>query len=284
VKNCTEFIELISVYADGELTGPDTFELEAHLRECESCSALLDMYREISISADEQSREAPEALRIGVMNRIRNEDIFHTTGKVKQRSRLNLVLMRYAPIAACLVAVLLLWQFWGDLWNTQDLRNTQNDAMDAAPAPQAAPVPAEPAPDAAYGVFDSFDEAPADDAEQPEAQYDGPAAEGESGPDDQPGGRSLQANTLSPEETERVSEFISGAFAEITVSGELPVMLLDYQPKSFGPWLEWEMVFEIPSTKVPELLSELGNREDFSVTQNPDNQDSAYAIVLYSPG
>jgi len=287
-------MELISVYADGELSEPDTFQLKAHLSECESCSALLEMYREISIAADEQSVDAPEALRIGVMNRIKNEEIFHTAGNVKRRKPLNIILMRYAPIAACLVVMLLVWQFWGDLWGARDdamapAATEPQIAMDApAPAeaaPEAAPAPAEAAPDLADDLINTFDETYTEE-EMPSDVNDAEDADsgGGSNDSDPRGGRSLPGGDRSPEETELIMEYISGAFAEITLTGKLPDLLLDYEPQPFGSWFGWEMVFEIPSEKVPALLSELGNREGFSVTRNPDNSKSTYAIVLFSPG
>ena len=310
MKDCSEFMDLISAYADGELKDPDTFQLEEHLGECESCSALLEMYREISAAADEQSVEAPEALRIGVMNRIRNEEIFHTAGNTeKRRKPLNIILMRYAPIAACLVVMLLVWQFWGDLWGARD------DAMSpAAPAPQSvmdapapeelppeaapAPAPASPEdaldvePEPAGGFTNSLDDtniegdAPpdADDADgyaEDADDNDGSAEDDESDPR---GGRSLPSGDRSAEETEQIMQYIDGAYAQITVTGELPALLNDYQPQPFGSWFGWEMVFEIPSDKVQVLLEELGDREDVSVTRNHDNSESTYAIVLFSPG
>jgi len=287
-------MELISVYADGELNEPDTFQLKAHLGECESCSALLEMYREISIAADEQSVDAPEALRIGVMNRIRNEEIFHTAGNVKRRKPLNILLMRYAPIAACLVVMLLVWQFWGNLWGARNdamapAAAEPQVAMDApAPAevaPEAAPAPVEAVPDSADDLINTFD-LPYEEDELPSDANDAEDADSGGGSDDNDprGGRSLPGDDRSTEETEHIMEYISGAFAEITVTGELPDLLKDYEPQPFGSWFGWEMIFEIPSEKVPALMAELGDREGVSVSQNPDNSKSIYAVVLFSSG
>ena len=291
MKDCSEFINLISIYADGELKEPDTTQLEEHLDECESCSALLEMYREISIAADEQSVDAPEALRIGVMNRIRNEEIFHTAGKIKRRKPINIILLRYAPIAACLVVMLLVWQSWGGLWGAPD--NAMAPAAEPqsvmdAPAPEyappeAEPAPAEAAPDPAGGLTDTFDDTYSEEDEittDAEDADDGAENDGR----DPRGGRSLPDSDRSPEETEQIMEYIDGAFAQIMVTGELPDLLKDYEPQPFGSWFGWQMVFEIPSDKVSALLEELGDREGVSITQSPDNSESTYAIVLFSPG
>jgi len=282
-------MEMISVYADGELKDPDTFQLEEHLGECDSCSALLEMYREISAAADEQSVDAPEALRIGVMNRIRNEEIFHTAGNVKRRKPLNIILMRYAPIAACLVVMLLVWQFRGDLWGAR------NDAMSPAAEPQAvmdAPAPeepppeaapAEPAPEPAGDFTNTLDDNFVEEGELPLHPDDADDDAEDDGRDPR-GGRSMPDGDRSPEETEFIMEYIDGAYVQITVTGELPELLNDYQPQPFGSWFGWEMVFEIPREKVPALVEELSGREGVSITQSPDNSESTYAIILFSPG
>jgi len=305
-------MDLISVYADGELKDPDTFQLEVHLSECDSCSALLEMYREISTAADEQSVDAPEALRIGVMNRIRNEEIFHTAGNVKRRKPLNIILMRYAPIAACLVVMLFVWQFWGSLWGAQDTAMApaaepqaamDSLAPDAAPAPaesEPALAPPEAAPDAEPDAADAFTNSLDDINVEGEVPLDTDDADGsaddagesadnadesaEDGDRDPRGGRSLPDGDRSAEETEQIMQYIDGAYAQITVTGELPDLLKDYDPQPFGSWFGWQMVFEIPSDKVPALMAELGDREGVSIIQIPDNSESTYAIVMFSPG
>jgi len=105
--NCAGFIELISAYADGELAEPDRRRVEEHLETCEQCSALLEMYREISIAADESCVPAPDALRDGVMEKIISMDTAGNAGTDKKPRLVRTVLTRYLPVAACLAVMLI---------------------------------------------------------------------------------------------------------------------------------------------------------------------------------
>jgi len=268
-SNCIGVADLLCAYADGELTGQNVQLVEDHLTICENCSAILKIYSEISDSIDETNVPAPEALRIGVMNRIQGESIQTEEEKVKKRSNYHFILTRYAPVAACLVVGLLIWQFWGSLWGTD------NAAMpEAAPAPEAvSAAPADIAPEAAMQMDDAMD-ATDDDTSR--------AGIGAFGLDGDAEDTDVSALERPAEEIERISEYINDAYAEIAVTGELPALLEGHDPEPFGSWFGWEMVFEIPSSKVPELLEELADREDLVVTRLKES--SNYAVVLFSPG
>ena len=107
MNNCVEYFELISAYADGELTESDKKRLEDHMSACESCSALLELYREISVAAGESQVPAPESLCSNVMEKILSEDASRTDGAAKKRKLMRVIMSRYVPIAACLAIVLL---------------------------------------------------------------------------------------------------------------------------------------------------------------------------------
>jgi len=100
-------MELISAYADGELAEPDRRRVEEHLEACEQCSALLEMYREISIAADESCVPAPDALRDGVMEKILGMDTAGKAGTDKKPRLVRTILTRYLPVAACLAVMLI---------------------------------------------------------------------------------------------------------------------------------------------------------------------------------
>ena len=271
-------MELISAYADDELTQSDKKQVEEHITECESCSALLDLYREISVAVDETSEPVPEALRIGVMNRIINEPVYQGTDSAKKRGRYHFALTRFAPIAACLVVGLLVWQNWGILRSGQDATDAP-----AAPAPEAKPASVSDT----VGTFDiSIDaEAPAAGEGEPEDNSDDYAPdEGQSNPepadDYAPTDRGLPVPPRSDEEVERIMEYIDAAYAQISIIGELPAFLEGYEPEEFEPLPPWEKIYEIPSTEVSALMEEIKNRNGVEVTEN--NNDSDYAVVLYS--
>jgi len=281
--NCIGLADLLCAYADGELTDSNKHLVEDHLAICENCSAILKVYREISDSVSDTNAPAPEALRIGVMNRIQSEDTPRATNTNKLRRRYQIILTRYAPIAACLVVMLLVWQFWGDMWGVRDYFQ-DNAAMPAA-APEAMPMPmsepaaAPPAPQTAMHAtddmseFDSFnDEGITSSADAPQA-----APAGMAGIED-----TMQSSEdRSAQEAESIMTYISGAYAEITIVGELPSFLAGYEPQPFGSWFGWERVFEIPSSEVAALIAELGIGDSVEVAYHDNN--STYAVVLFSP-
>jgi len=286
-NNCIGLVDLLCAYADGELTESNKQLVEDHLTICENCSAILRVYREMPNSVSETNVPAPEALRIGVMNRIESERIPVAEEKVKKRERKQILLTRYAPIAAGLVVMLLAWQFWGDIWGARDSTHAPAPAaapaaLNEMPAPAAdmAPAPA-PAPETALRA--DFD----DMFMEEEAQLDAGSSLYDS---EAPAEATVQTTPpvpegvdRSPQETERILAYISGAYAEIAITGELPDLLADREPRPFiGSWFGWEMVFEIESSEVPALLEEVSDREGVIVAYH--NSNSKYAVVLFSPG
>jgi len=293
VKKDTEITELLSAYSDNELTDSDKQTVEEHLAANEDYSALLEIYREISISADESNVPVPDALRIGVMNRIRSESIsVEKETKKKKWWQHQILLTRLAPIAACLVVVLLVWQFGGNMFGMNETSAPVAAPAIMADAPAAAPAPAAPAPESVE--FDNL--WGIDDAAWDEAELILPA-ESAGGLGDQdsmlqeptpdmnlvPGIRSHDEETEDAQMQRGFSDFIDNAYAVITITGELPAFLADYEPLPIDNWQGWDLVYEIPSTEVDNLMLELLNRHS-SLVRNPENQNSTYAIVFYSRG
>jgi len=274
-------MEFISAYADDELTQSDKKQVEDHIAVCENCSALLDLYREITIAVDETSEPVPEALRIGVMNRVLNEPVYHGAENVKKRGRFHFAITRFAPIAACLVVGLLVWQNWGILRSTQDSAEAP-----AAPAPEAMPEPA-------GGPINTFDiaistEAPADgggDYEESQddsspAVPDPEAAPAPATDEETPTDRMLPGQAPPDEEFVRLIEYIEAAYAQITIVGELPAFLEGYESEEIDLLPPWEKIYEIPSSEVSNLMAGLRTRNGVVFTEY--NNDSDYAVVLYS--
>jgi len=104
-------MELISAYTDGELPEHDNRRVKEHIGACESCSALLKIYREISVSVDESCVHVPEALRTGVMESILSDGVVsardNTQSDARKHKPFRIIILRYAPIAACLAVILL---------------------------------------------------------------------------------------------------------------------------------------------------------------------------------
>jgi len=292
VKENTEITELLSAYSDNELTSSDKQTVEEHLTANENYSALLEIYREISISVDESNAPVPDALRIGVMNRIRSESISaEKETKMKKWWQHQIILTRLAPIAACLVVVLLVWQFSGNMFrmNESAAPAPMADAPAAAPAPEPAPADAEQSAtsDSLWVVDDNaWDEGesilPAE-AAGGFGEHDTMSHESSPNINSDPGNRIHDEETEDDFVQRRFLDFISHAYAVITITGELPAFLSEYEPLPIENWQGWELVFEIPSTEVDNLLLELLNRSS-SVERNHDNQNSTYAIVFFSHG
>ena len=107
MNECVEYLELISAYADDELTESEKRRVKEHLDTCESCSALLELYREISVAAAESSEPAPAELLSGVMEKVRHEGKTVKSDNANRRRIIRLALTRYVPVAACLAVMLL---------------------------------------------------------------------------------------------------------------------------------------------------------------------------------
>jgi len=147
MRHCKDYLELISAYADGELSSASEIrDLEAHLAACQNCTAFHSFTREISDVTGESLAEPPSEFISLVMNQVRSEpavgqtsaeqlahgntnpvgftdtyrnEISASHSRAANRQRrtkprnLRLVMTRLVPIAASLALVVLVWQFWG---------------------------------------------------------------------------------------------------------------------------------------------------------------------------
>jgi len=192
MKNCRDYPEIISAYLDGELSEDDMRSVDEHLAACESCSAILEFYREISAASDESMITPPESLASGVMDRILNGDIKAEKTETKTRSvPLRHIFTRYAPVAACLAVILLAIPMINSyrtgqsdmlqpLLTTLRSTNFSNDmaeprpAYDQAPREMNAAAPAAPAP-GGMSESETYDEyaggGSLSDTDDPESDY-----------------------------------------------------------------------------------------------------------------
>jgi len=306
MKNCVGIADLLCAYADGELPESNKKIVEDHLAICENCSAILKMYSEISSSVSDTSVPAPDALRIGVMNRIQGEKISTEDEKKYKWWHHKVILTRYAPIAACIVVMLIVWQYWGTM------RDGNLASQDAARRTGSAG-----APEAAGGAADSemagftLDVGDMKDAETGGGAFDEPGIGGWA--IDEPGftldNMPVATPAPSPDEdfaalyiddvmaslfannefawrafdvidnnSGEYSEYIRNAYAVIVLTGDLPLLLEGTQPHPYSSLEIWEMLIEIPNSLVDELMLELNDREGATVAYN--DSDSKYSIVV----
>jgi hypothetical protein len=105
MADCRKYKEMISPYADGELSGNDKMELEAHLEECAACRSLLSLYKSIAGTAADSLAEPPEHLTESVMNKVRMLPMSEAGGRTaasKQKKTQRSVIISFVAAAACL--------------------------------------------------------------------------------------------------------------------------------------------------------------------------------------
>jgi len=273
MKKCVDYTQQLSAYYDGELSDSEALRVKQHVDSCEECSALLEIYKEISVASDTSSLPVPDALRIGVMNRVRSDELY---GSIKSKKNPGyIILTRYMPIAACLIVVFFVWSFWGDSFGLKDSAHPQNysNSETAGGLATIAPAPDATCDSSLDGSSFSSDINAPDFLEE---NLDFPAELI----------RSVETPASlhrSQREAYEISEYISAASYWITIVGELPDYLSDLDPQPFGSWYGWDMVFEIPSEDVQKIESEVfGSFPSRKSIKNSTSPDGAYAVVLYA--
>lgn len=103
MKYCEEYAALLDLYVDAELTADEMQRVEAHLAECPACRAYVDDALAIRAAfADLEDVEVPEGFAESVCAAIRAES---TPRKAKKTAHWGRVLV---PLAACCAIVILL--------------------------------------------------------------------------------------------------------------------------------------------------------------------------------
>jgi len=298
VRNCIGFADLLCAYADGELPESNRQSVEDHLAICDNCSAVLKIYKEITNSVNETNVPAPDALSIGVMNRIKYENVPRPATVTKQKMQYRKILTRYAPIAACLIVTLLVWQFWGDMFGGRGSES----------APLARNMTDQAAPAATTGAGGSVADLSAVMAESAESDLEYAEAEAAGGfPDEEPsadGDTRMDYNITDDEDGEfwfhiidgfdiiygEIAQYINNSYAVISIIGNMPVFLINYQPVDNTSWDDWwiqsgwDELYEIPSIDIPILINELAEREGVEIVHNHSNVNNNTVLVVFSRG
>jgi len=308
MKNCNDYSEQLSAYYDGELSESDALKVKEHLAVCDSCSALLELYKEISIAADNDIASVPDALCIGVMNTIKAEDLYGPKKAGEKKSNMRIILTRYMPIAACLAVVLLVWGLWGNMFGLRENTFTgnfsffgRNDAGDPEssqpimPSSFDAALPTMlPSADADMGGTDEDIHTRDNMSGQgiaPEGGTNTPLAPPENFPEELLLRLAFSDDGLETDiSTSDIFAYLSGASFWITYEGTLPDNIISIFPESLGSWFGWDVIFELPTEDVEFLLDQFGaskltdDMTGFSVIENESHPDSPYAVVFYFTG
>ncbi len=152
MADCKNYREIISCYADGELSGNEKNRLERHLEECASCRSLLTFYKSIASAAEESLVEPPEKYTESIMDKIRElpeDSRTHISAAKSQKKALRPVIISFVAAAACLALVLMaspgLFGLTGGKSSTASVPRAS--ASSAPAAYEAAAAPEAPADD-----------------------------------------------------------------------------------------------------------------------------------------
>ena len=145
MDKCVDMLELLSAYADGEVTAEQSEKIAEHLSECDDCSALVNLYKEMNIAGEESLKAPPDSIRKNIMSAITSGDVkieqtgsYDETGElhetpVKSKTKQAIFIKRYLPAVACLAVILLALPFVINERTNQDQYNTWS-SPDTAPA------------------------------------------------------------------------------------------------------------------------------------------------------
>jgi anti-sigma factor RsiW len=301
-----QYQERISAYIDGELPGDESKELEAHMRGCPSCAALLDFYRLVA-ETESETRAAlkiPEQLFKTVSERVSSmpapaaAPVFSPAPPrargitarrpASSRTRRKIGIRRLLPVACVIILLFasrlirenpdnMAPKYVSGSMSSYDLRRAASPSVEA---PGAAPE------------FDVSGELYSDDAEElaPNAapSSDGAAKDPHLGAGSESSFTSGAAPMPAPEdipeyapesaavetEAELEPEGADTAYAVIRIYGELPDMLLDKSETAFDGVA---FSIEVTRAEADALIGELGFDAEFT------GVESDIALVIHTP-
>jgi anti-sigma factor RsiW len=105
MADCKKYREIISAFADGELSGNEKNEFEKHLETCTSCRSLLLLYTGISEAAAGSLPEPPDSFTENVMSKIKSlpeNSVTHPNAERKRQRSMRPVIISFVAAAACL--------------------------------------------------------------------------------------------------------------------------------------------------------------------------------------
>lgn len=275
-------MELVSAYVDGECSEEEAAELIKHLEECASCRALLAIYESINKDLLATEAEPPAALKDGVMERIRKEPIpfpiQHTGVKTKKFN--YSAFLKIAAAAACLALVIYAApQFFrlgkssesADMSTKMELSLDMN-AADAAPSAQTnddARIEEETPTEAPLTASAPVDVGGPADEEGADVTTDGNVAAPSTVPSPAPA--PSEPGLMYSAQAGRADD--AAYYATITITGELPEMLAQYDRADQG---DGTFRIVIPAEIAKGLL------EDNKYAAEVTNENAAEALVIYS--
>lgn len=286
MADCTKYTDMISGFADGELSENDKNELQKHLDECPTCRALLSAYRSVSEAAMDALAEPPGDFVAGVMQRIKalpengRPVLPMDTAKSRKRKSYKPVVISFVAAAACLALVFLVSpQLFGFLGGNRTAASmpyaAPNAALDASAAASAAPAadsalqaPAAKQVEAGTGSAEIAQDYTVESTPQLMTGDSQPAASEQPQPSATPA-PSAPIGVTSVATAEELQKY----YAVISVKGQLPDILKEKAKLDNG---DGTFKIEIPADIAEQLIKD-------GFENQPGNRDMATALVVYTP-
>ena len=249
MTNCDKYLDMISSYVDGELPEEEKAELFAHVGRCSSCRSVLNAYETIAQETQELLADPPEKLKERVMEQVRE-----TVGR--QRKNRRFIFGRYTALAACLALILLV------------LPRLSNFGCGSSSTYDSAEIKTD------QGAGDYFSSSLGDEGlAYGEAASDG--ANGEEGvmteDDDTAAAEDASAPTGWDTDMSAIPRESVTYYAVITVTGQLPDVLKDYEKTDAG---DGSYLIEVTVSTADQLISKGYEAE-------PGDDSLTEALVVY---
>ena len=322
MRKCNDLMEHLSAYADGEYSGAEKRQMEAHLLSCKNCSELLKLYRDISKASLEATVPAPQTLVSNVMERVHSDGV-RVENRSKRYSRNRVLLTKYAPIAACLAILLLAIPFalpyiFGQYGAVSEERDRAALFTDAAPEMEVSAGISAPdvAADAMSPEFDMDDEMVVEERHA----FDDSSIQRQDGTEAEAFGMyDAEAEELAPESAEaemqpeifglflidegdriyvieeyiqhsvplpRYFEFrdstIATYFTKIVITGQLPELLDQYVPLDYEELAGVDHIIYVVPRETARRIID-EMRYNANFGFTPINADGEYALVILLP-
>lgn len=273
------FLQHLSAYVDDELPPANNREMEAHLLVCSNCAHIYKLYRSASSVIQDDIKEPPAALSDIVMERV-HSDGARIDNRSSKATRRKALLVRYAPLAACLVLALVALPFVIPFFFGRDEAVGDLGNMYASPIAEVAEEAVAVAPattDAGY--VELFDRDHAD------VLYDDSV---EAGAGDLWSYRWDGYLFDTELDNEVFEQFAQGDFTltpyyrTIILTGPIPQILLSYEPSdAFEPLIDGQLFFVIPGSSALMLLDELDDMQNVYIS--PQIGTGTQVLVVVNP-
>ena len=246
MSNCEKYLDMISAYADGELTENEKAELEAHLETCSECRSILEIYSAISSEMAIDTEEVPEGFSDGVMKKVAVYE-----KKAKTRRKNLRIAGRWIGVAACIAVIVAVFPQMPGLGCGASGAPMENAAADCGSVDTTV---------AGSGYFDRADEMVSEPTgAEPESSVDMSFLDSDMMTDASDNGEAFPSDSAASESENAKHEATVGMV--VTVYGDkIPEELLnsDYEVTYYE---NGDIEYLVPVSFAREIISQFDNAE-----------------------